>query len=326
MNKKIVTFLLATFIVASVQIAGAQPSTKAIKIGVLSAGFAHLSPTFQAFRQGLRQLGYVEGRDVILEQRYAEANLDRLPALAAELVQLKVEVIVTTGSQATRAAQNATRTIPIVMAVSGDPVAAGFVASLARPGGNVTGLSNLSQDLSGKRVELLKETIPKLSRASVLLDPTVVELTPQLRETERAARGLGLRLQFVEVRAPSDFEKAFQAAIDRKAQALVVFPSTLLNNHRTSIANLAVKHKLPAIYATGESVEAGGLTSYGPSYPEMFRRAATYVDKILKGRTPADLPVEQPMKFEFIVNLITAKQIGVTIPPNVLVRADKVIR
>ena len=318
--------LLATVFLTTVSLAQAQLAGKIPQIGVLSAGVARLSPTLQAFRDGIKALDYVEGRDVILEQRFAEGKLDRLRDLAAELVRLKVRVIVTTSSQATHAAQQATRTIPIVMALGGDPVAAGFVASLARPGGNITGLTNLSQDLSGKRVELLKETIPKLSRVSVLLDPTVVPLAPPLRETEAAARGLGLQLQSVEVRAPGDFEKAFQAAKDGKAEALIVFPSSLLNNHRTSIASLAVKYKLPAIYATSESVEAGGLMSYGPSYPEMGRRAAVYVDKILKGTEPSDLPVEQPMKFEFIVNLKAAKQIGLTIPPNVLVRANRVIR
>jgi putative ABC transport system substrate-binding protein len=307
-------------------IAGAQPFTQAIRVGVLSAGVARISPTVQAFRDGLQALSYVEGRDVILELRYAEAKLDRLRDLAAELVHLKVAVIVTTGSQATHAAQQATRTIPIVMTVGGDPVAAGFVASLARPGGNITGLTNLSQDLSGKRVELLKETIPKLSRVGILLDPTTVGLAPQLKETEAVGRGLGLKLQTVEVRAPSDLEKAFQAAKANKAQALTVFPSSLLNNHAAATASLAVKYKLPAIYAIRESVEAGGLMSYGPSYPDMGRRAAVYVDKILKGAKAADLPVEQPMKFEFVINLNAAKQIGVTIPPNVLVRADKVIR
>jgi putative ABC transport system substrate-binding protein len=306
--------------------AGAQPSTEAIRIGLLSAGVARLSPTVQAFREGLKQLGYIEGLDVILEQRYAEAKLDRLRDLAAELVHLKVRVIVTTSSQATHAAQQATRTIPIVMALGGDPVAAGFVASLARPGGNITGLTNLSQDLSGKRVELLKETIPKLSRVSVLLDPTTVGLAPQLRETETVGRHLGLTLQTVEVRAAGDFEKAFQAAKANKAQALTVFPSSLLNNHAAATASLAVKYKLPAIYAIRESAEAGGLMSYGPSYPDMGRRAAVYVDKILKGTEPSDLPVEQPMKFEFVINLNAAKQIGLTVPPNVLVRADKVIR
>jgi putative ABC transport system substrate-binding protein len=326
MSKRIVIWQLATVFLTTVSIAEAQQVRKIPRVGVLSAGVARLSPTLQAFRQGLRELGYVEGRDVILEQRYAESNLNRLPDLAAELVHLKVEVIVTTSSQASYAAQHATRDIPIVMAVSGDPVAAGFVASLARPGGNITGLTNLSQDLSGKRVELLKETVPKLSRVSVLLDPTVVPLTPPRRETETAARGLGLQLQFVEARAAGDFEKAFQAAKTGKAEGLIVFPSSLLNNHRTTIANLAIKNKLPAIYATSESVEAGGLMSYGPSYPEMFRRAATYVDKILKGTKPADLPVEQPMKFEFVINLKTAKQIGVTIPQWTLMKADKVIR
>ena len=313
-------------LVACVEIAGAQLSSEAIRIGLLSAGVARLSPTVQAFRDGLKELGYVEGRDVILEQRYAEAKLDRLRDLAAELVHLKVRVIVTTSSQATHAAQQATRTIPIVMALGGDPVAAGFVASLARPGGNITGLTNLSQDLGGKRVELLKETIPKLSQVAVLLDPTTVGLAPQLREAEAVARGLGLKLQTVEARAASDFERAFQAVKAAKAQALSVFPSSLLNNHAIATASLAVKYKLPAIYAIRESVEAGGLMSYGPSYPEMGRRAATYVDKILKGTKPADIPVEQPMKFEFVINLNAGKQIGVTIPPNVLVRADRVIR
>jgi len=327
MHKKITRRAFCSMLLALPFPARAQQTGTIPRIGILSFGFARLMPTLvEAFHQGMRALGYVEGRDVIFEQRYAEANLNRVADMAAELVRLKVQIIVTTSSQATRAAQLATRNIPIVMAVSGDPVAAGFVASLAHPGGNITGLSNLSQDLSGKRAELLKETIPKLSRVSVLYDPTVIGPATQLRETERTARGLGFQLQTVEVRAPSDFEKAFRAAKAAKAEALIVFPSSLLNNHATTIANLAVKSKLPAIYAIGESVEAGGLMSYGPSYPEMGRRAATYVDKILKGRTPADLPVEQPIKFEFVINLKAAKQIGLTVPPNVLVRADKVIR
>jgi putative ABC transport system substrate-binding protein len=280
----------------------------------------------KTFRQGLRELGYVEGKNINIEWRSAEGKLDRLPALAAELVGLKVAIIVMGGSGSTRAAKEATSTIPIVMAQDTDPVANGFVASLARPGGNITGLSTLAPELGGKRLELLKETIPKLSRVAVFGTSTFPGNAPQLREVELAAGALKVKLQYLDVLDPKDIETAFRAAGKGRAEAVLTLSSGVLTSQRTQIADLAVKSRLPAIYPDPLFVETGGLMTYGVSITDLDRRAATYVDKILKGRTPADLPVEQPMKFEFIINLIAAKQIGLTIPPNVLVRANEVIR
>jgi putative ABC transport system substrate-binding protein len=241
-------------------------------------------------------------------------------------VSLKVDVIVTGGPSATRAAKGATSTIPIVMSTDPDPVANGFVASLARPGGNITGLATLAPELSGKRLELLKETVPKLSRVAVFGTSTTPGNAQNIKETELAARAFGLQLQSLDVRAPKDMETAFRAAGKARADSIIVLSGPMVNSHRSQIVDLAVKSRLPAIYPWPEYVEDGGLMSYGPSLTDLNRRAATYVDKILKGRKPADLPVEQPIKFEFIVNLKAAKQIGLTIPPNVLVRADRVIR
>jgi putative ABC transport system substrate-binding protein len=241
-------------------------------------------------------------------------------------VRLKVDVIVTTGSSVTRSAKEATVTIPIVMAQDNDPVGNGFVASLARPGGNITGLSTLRPEISGKQVELLKETVPRLSRVAVLGSSTTPGTAQSLKETELAAGALGVKLQNLDVLGPKDIETAFRAAGKERADAVLVLSASVLSSHRTEIAKLAVKSRLPAIYPFPEYVEAGGLMTYGPSVTDLFRRAATYVDKILKGRTPADLPVEQPTKFELIINLKAAKQIGLTIPPNVLARADRVLR
>jgi putative ABC transport system substrate-binding protein len=309
--------------------AQAQQPTKVPRIGHLSAG-GSLSPNrprIEAFLQGLRELGYVEGKNIVIEWRSAEGKFDRLPALAAELVRLKVEVIVTVGPTATRPAKEATSTIPIVMATDPDPVANGFVASLARPGGNITGLSTLAPELSGKRLELLKETIPKLSRVAVFGTSTIPGSAQMLKEVELAAGALKVKLQYLDVLSFKDFETAFRAATKGRAEAvLMLAPGGVTGGHGTEIAELAVKSRLPAIYQSRGIVEAGGLMTYGVNNPDLDRRAATYVDKILKGRKPADLPVEQPMKFEFVVNLKAAKQIGLTIPPNVLVRADKVIR
>jgi putative ABC transport system substrate-binding protein len=279
-----------------------------------------------AFRQGLRELKYVEGKNIVIEERYAEGKAERLPALAAELVGLKVDVIVSGGSTPTRAAKEATKTIPIVMANEGDPVGSGFVASLAHPGGNITGLSNLSPELSGKRMELLKEIVPKLSRVAVFGTLIQPETAQALRETEIAARAFGVKLQYLDVLDPKDIETVFRAARKGRAEAILVLGSAVLNSRRTQVIDLAVKSRLPAIYPQSEYVEDGGLVSYATNLTALWRRAATYVDKILKGRPPADRPVEQPMKFEFVINLIAAKQIGLTIPPNVLVRATKVIR
>ena len=280
----------------------------------------------EAFRRGLRELGYVEGKNIVIEQRFAEGKLERLPALAAELVGLKVDVIVSGGSTPTRASMEATKTIPIVMANEGDPVGNGLVASLARPGGNITGLSTLSPEISGKRMELLKEIVPKLSRVAVFGTSTEPETAQALRETELAARAFGVKLQYFDVLDPKDIETVFRAAIKGRAEAILVLASAVLNSRRTQVVDLAAKSRLPAIYPYREFVDDGGLMTYGVSFIDLHRRAATYVDKILKGRTPADLPVEQPMKFEFIISLPAAKKIGLTIPPNVLVRADKVIR
>ena len=314
-------------VVAGAAIAEAQQPGKVPRIGYLSATSPSVNPTrIEAFRQGLRELGYVEGKNIIIEWRYAEGNLDRLRELAAELVRLKVDLIVSAGPQPTRAAKEATTTIPIVMGYDSDPVGSGFVASLARPGGNITGLSALFPELSGKRLELLKEIVPRLSRVAVFGTSTWPGNAQALRETELAAGALGVQLQYLDVRGPKDVETAFRAAGKGRAEAVLVLTSSVLNSHRIQVADLAVKNRLPAAYGAPQYVEDGGLLSYAPSYTDLFRRAATYVDKILKGAKPADLPVEQPTKFEFVINLKAAKQIGLTIPPNVLARADKVIK
>jgi putative ABC transport system substrate-binding protein len=308
-------------------VAEAQQPTKVPRIGYLDGPPpSSIAARTEAFRQGLRDLGYVEGKNIVIEYRYAEGKIDRLPALAAELVRLKVDVIVTGGATVTRAAREATVAIPIVMAQDPDPVANGFVASLARPGGNITGLSSLTADLSGKGLELLKEILPKLSRLAVLGTSTNVGTAQQLRQTELAARALAVQLQFQDVLDRKDIETGFRAASKGRADALLLLGSPVLISYRKQLVDLAVKNRLPAIYNRAEYVEDGGLMSYGVSISDLARRAATYVDKILKGAKPADLPVEQPTKFEFVINLKPAKQIGLTIPPNVLARADKVIK
>jgi putative ABC transport system substrate-binding protein len=305
----------------------AQQPTKIPRIGFLvTNSLSVMSDRVEAFRQGLRDFGYVEGKNIIIEWRSAEGKPDRLPALVAELVHLKVEVIVTAGATSTRAAKEVTVTIPIVMTNDGDPVASGVVASLSRPGGNITGLSTLAPELSGKQLELLKQTIPKLSRVAVFGTSTRPGNAQSLKEVELAAKAFGVKLQYLDVLDPKDIETAFRAASKGRADAVLVLAGPVVFSQRTQFAELAVKSRLPAIYPQTEFTEAGGLMYYGANTPDLFRRAATYVDKILKGRTPADLPVEQPKKFEFIINLKAAKQIGLTIPPNVLVRADKVIK
>ena len=327
MSKKIVIWLLATVFLTTVSSAGAQQTAKIPRIGVLyNLSTSTASARIEAFRQGLRELGYVEGKNIVIEWRYAEGKLDRLPALAAERVRLKVDVIVTSASGETRAAKEATSTFPIVMTNDSDPVANGFVASLARPGGNITGLSTLAPELSGKRLELLKEIVPKLSRVAVLGTSTSPGNAQMLKEVEPAAKAFGVKLQYVDVLSTKDIDAAFRAASKGRADAILVLSSSVLTSQRTQVIELAIKSRLPASYPRQEFVEAGGLMTYGPNNNDLSRRAATYVDKILKGRKPADLPVEQPMKFEFIINLKAAKQIGLTIPPNVLVRANKVIR
>ncbi len=280
----------------------------------------------EALRQGLRELGYVEGKNIIIEWRYAEGKVDRLPSLAAQLVHLKVDLIVTAASPPTRAAKELTRTIPIVMAFDDDPVGSGFVASLARPGGNVTGLSSLALEIGGKQLELLKEIIPRLSRVAILGTSTVPQYANVVKEIDLGAKAVDVKVQHLDVLNASDLENAFGAASKALAGAVLVIGSPILNSHRTQIVALAAKSRFPAIYSRPEYVQDGGLLYYGTSFPDLFRRAATYVDKILKGAKPADLPIEQPTKFELIINMKAAKQIGLTIPPNVLARADKVIK
>jgi putative ABC transport system substrate-binding protein len=327
MRKRVFGLSLTALLFALCLPAQAQQATKIPRVGLLYASAVGNSNRIEAFRQGLRELGYVEGKDIVIEYRYAETKLDRLPALATELVRLKVDVIVTGGGANTRAANEATATIPIVMAQDIDPVGNGFVASLARPGGNITGLSRVAPELSGKQLELLKETVPRLSRVAVFGASTTTPGNVEIRrEIELAAVALGVKFQFLEVLSGKDIETAFREASKGRADAGLVSGGPVLNSRRTQIADLAVKNRLPAIYNRRDYVEDGGLMSYGVNFTDLDRRAATYVDKILKGAKPADLPVEQPIKFEFIINLKAAKQIGLTIPPNVLARADRVIR
>jgi len=324
MSKNFFCLVLCAMLYALCSTATAQQPTKVPRIGYLTASSrSAVSARIEAFRQGLRELGYVEGKNIVIEYRYAQGNL---PALAAELVRLKVDVIVSAGPAPTRSAKEATVTIPIVMTQDPDPIGNGFVASLARPGGNITGLSSLASEISGKRLELLKEIVPRLSRVAVFGDSTFPGNEQALRETELAAGAFGVQLQYLDVLGPKDIETAFRAASKGRTDAVLVLGGPVFNSHRTQLAELAVKSRLPAIYHQSEYVEAGGLMVYGVSIADLYRRAATYVDKILKGTKPADLPVEQPTKFEFIINLKAAKQIGLTIPPNVLSRADKVIR
>jgi putative tryptophan/tyrosine transport system substrate-binding protein len=327
MKTKITVLALCAMLFVLCASAEAQQPKKVPTIGFLFVNFASSTPArYEAFRQGLRELGYVEGKNIVIESRYAEGKVDRLPALLDELVRLKVDVIVTTGPSATRAAKEASVTIPIVMSGDIDPVGSGFVASLARPGGNITGLSSLSSELSGKRLELLKEIVPGLVRVTILGTSTVPGNAPALRDTEVAARAFKVKLQYLDVLDAKDIEAAFRAANKERSDGVLVLTGRVLNSYRTQVVDHAVKSRLPAIYNLPEFVEAGGLVSYAANSNDLYRRAAVYVDKILKGAKPADLPVEQPIKFEFIVNLKAAKQIGLTIPPNVLARADRVIR
>ncbi len=326
MGKRIVS-LAAILILASVHLAEAQQQAKVSRIGVLGSASRSSNPTgIEAFRQGLRDLGYVEGKNIVIDYRWADGKAERLSDLAAELVSLKPDVLFTPSPQSSLAAKKATTTIPIIFLGIADPVGIGIIASLARPGGNITGLSNLNRELSGKRLELLKESVPKVLVVAVLWNGTSPGHPGVLKETEVAAQSLGLTLQPLEVRIPDDFDGAFQAATSRRVQALLPLGDPLMSTQRRRMLDFAAKNRLPAMYAQNEYVEAGGLMSYGPDMPASYRRAATYVDKVLKGAKPSDLPVEQPTKFEFVINLKTAKQIGLTIPPNVLVRADKVIR
>ena len=323
MSRKIFVWLLATVLLSVASLAEAQQAKKVHRIGFLVPGSsATFSARIEALRQGLRNLGYVEGKDIVIEYRYAEGKLERLPNLAAELIRLELDLIVAAGSEATAAAKNATKEIPIVMTNGGDVVRLGFVASLARPGGNITGLISNPSELLGKRLELLKEAVPKANRVAILFNPET-RVDPANKEAQATAQALGLKLQILEVRTPDDLEDAFRAATRERADALMVRSGAFVNFHQKRIAKLAIKSRLPAMY---NNVDAGFLMSYETNRLDSYRRAASYVDKILKGVKPGDLPVEQPMKFELIINLKTAKQIGLTIPPNVLVRADRVIR
>jgi putative ABC transport system substrate-binding protein len=303
----------------------AQAPAKA-SIGFLSANSrVAMAARVDALRQGLRELGYVEGDNLAITYQFADGKPDRLPGLAAELVRLKVSVIVTEGTTATRFAKEATSTVPIVMAQDPDPVGTGFVASLARPGGNITGLSNFRAELAGKRLELLKETMPRLARVAVLGTATTPGTPQALSETERAAEGRGVQLLYLEVRGGDELEAAFRAASKGRAEAILVLASPVFLSRRAQLADLALQSRLPTMYYTTEFVRDGGLMSYGVSATDLFRRAATYVDKILKGARPGDLPVEQPTKFELVINRKTATALGLTLPPSVLARADEIL-
>jgi len=317
---------IAVVLLAFTVISEAQQPGKVPQIAVLVSASASASVSrIHAFQQGLRELGYNEGKNIVVEYRYTEAKLDRLPELVAELVRLKVDVIVTDTSRAIDAAKNATKTIPVVFIGLTDPVGEGQVSSLAQPGGNLTGLSILAPELNGKRLELLKETLPKVMRVAVLTREGDRE-RQRFKESEVVAKGLGLRLQFFGANVADDLDSAFDAVKRAGAQALILPPTTFLLTNRVQFINAAAKNRLPAIYPDSEYVEVGGLMSYGPDILDNWRRATIFVDKILKGKKTAELPVEQPMKFEFAINLKTAKQIGLTIPPNVLARADRVIK
>jgi ABC-type uncharacterized transport system substrate-binding protein len=326
MTRKITVLTLCAMLLALSVPAQAQQPKKVPLVGVFVVPPpTAVSARIDAFRQRLHELGYIEGKNIMIESRSAEGKLERLPALAAELLGLKVDFIVSGGPATTRQAKEATKTIPIVMAQDDDPVGNGFVASLARPGGNITGLSTLAPEIAGKRLELLKEIIPQLSRVAVLGTSTSPGNAQALKETELAAGALKVQVQYQDVKGLGDIEPASRAASRWRAEAVLVL-GPILNSNRTQVVDLAVKNRLPAIYNVPDFVDAGGLMTYGVNFVDLYRRAAVYVDKILKGAKPADLPVEQPIKFEFIINLKAAKQIGLTIPPNVLVRADRVLR
>ena len=328
MSKKCFGFVFSTLLLAlGIPFAQAQQSAKLAHLGILIATSpAAEKSRVDALLQGLRELGYVEGKNLAIEWRYAEGKFDRLPNLAAELVGLKVGVIVTTGSTSTRAAKEAATGVPIVMAQDNDPVGNGFVASLARPGGNITGLSSLAPELSGKQLELLKEIVPKLSRVAVFGQSTNPTYPQSLNEVKLAGGAFGLKLQPIDILDAKDIENAFHAASKGRAEAFLALGSPIFVLQRKQLAELALKNRLPGIHDRREFVDDGGLMSYATNFADLSKRAATYVDKLLKGAKPADLPVEQPMKFEFIINLKAAKQIGLTIPPSVLARADRVIR
>ena len=318
---------LAGGLLAAPLIDEAQPAGKVWRIGVLETTSVALNAAnLEAFRQGLRELGYVERQNYAIEYRSADGRPERFPDLAAELVRLKVDLIVTRGTPAVLAAKNATRTIPIVMATSGDALGTGVVSGLARPGGNVTGLSTINAELVGKRLGLLKEAMPGIARIAVVQNMSNPTLVTQRKLIEAAARSLGFQPQFLDVRTPEDLGRAFDTAIKQHADAVHVGSDSLTQTNRRRIVDLSAKHRLPSIYSSRDFVDAGGLMAYGVSYPAAYRRAATYVDKILKGANPGDLPVEQSTNFEFVINLKTAKALGLTIPQSLLGRADEVIQ
>jgi putative ABC transport system substrate-binding protein len=326
--KRIVWFILISAVPGWTAIVEAQQQAKTFKIGWLESGTTDRGSRLgDIFLRRLSELGFVEGKNIAFEYRSADNKLDRLPALADELVRLNVDVLLTTATPATIAAKNATKTIPIVfMQLAVDPVAAGFVNGLARPGGNITGVTNIAAELAGKRLEILKETVPKLFRVALMWEPKNAGSAQTWKESQLPAKELGLQLYSMEVSSADQFESAFKEAIKARSAALAVTPMVLASTHRKEIVELAAKSRLPAIHYRDSFVESGGLMSYGADLADHFRRGADFIEKILKGAKPAELPVEQPTKFEFIVNLKAAKQIGLTIPPNVLARADKVIR
>jgi ABC-type uncharacterized transport system substrate-binding protein len=322
----IVFWLLAIFLLSTVSFVDAQQAGKVWRIGFLNPGSSPSTDgRIAAFRLGLRELGYVEGKDIVIERRYAEGRVERLSTMARDLLHLKVDVIVAIGTPSVEAAKNATQTIPIILS-SGDPIGSGHVASLARPGGNITGLTNLTPELAGKRLELLKEAVPRLSQVAVVWNPDSPAADLRMKEAEVAARSLQLQLHSAGVRSPNDLEPAFLAMKKERVGALITLRGPLIVNQSRQILDLAAKHRLAAMYDDRSTVEAGGLMSYGANQADLDRRAAYFVDKILKGVKPAELPIEQPAKFELVINLKAAKQIGLTVPPNVLARADKVIR
>jgi len=325
-SRSFLNSLISVLLVANACAAAAQ-QTKPPEVALLGGGSASGNAArIEAFRQGLRELGYTEGKNILFEQRWADGKLDRLATFAAELVRVKTNIIVSAGPTVTRALKKITSTIPIVMGFDDDPVGSGFVASLARPGGNITGLSTLSPELSAKQLELLKEILPKISRVAVVGSSAHPGTSQTLQEMKSTSTAFGVQIQYIELQGPNDIESAFGAARKGHADAVVVLTSVVTNSNRKPIVDIAAKNRLPAIYYTAEWVESGGLLTYGANFPDLFRRAATYVDKILKGAKPGEIPVEQARKFELIVNLKAAKEIGLVISPNVLARADRVIK
>jgi len=326
-SRKFSVFVISALLAGLSSSVWAQQPKKVPTVGFLALNsLSSISYLVEGFRQGLHELGYVEGKNIVVEYRSADEKIDRLPDLAAELIRLKVDLIISAGDVVTRVVKKATSTIPVVMTYDNDPIGNGFVASLAHPGGNITGSSSLSPELSGKRVELLKEVLPGLSHMAIFGTSTVPVTARALQETELAAEALKVQHQYLDILGPKDIEAVFREANKGHAEAVLTLSSALITSHRKQLVGIATKSRLPVMYTQKQFVEEGGLTSYSASLPDLARRAATFVDKILKGAKPAELPIEQPAKFEFIVNLKAANQIGLTIPPNVLARADKVIR